>query len=151
MPPGTSQRLLYDFSVYDSRGQLAAVVEAKRRFDTSETWARAWHAGIVARAGGPIGANLMLFTADRVYVWRPGAEAAAPPDFIFDAERWLRPYLEQLRIPLSEVVPGVFEEVVGLWLRDVVLEELPEGANSKDAEVLLRALRGGEVVQQAAA
>jgi hypothetical protein len=40
MRPGASRRLLYDFSVYDDRGRLAAVVEAKRRFDTDETWAR---------------------------------------------------------------------------------------------------------------
>lgn len=150
MQPAPNARLQYDFSVYDNHGRLAALVEVKRRFGTDSSWARAWHASIVERTGGPIDASIVLFTGDRIYVWRPGSNGGAAPDWVFEARRWLAPYVDQLRIPIGEVTPYVFEEVVGMWLRDAVLGKLPDGTEV-EAEALLDAFRGGEVVQQAAA
>jgi hypothetical protein len=61
------------------------------------------------------------------------------------------PYFARLKILTAEVDPHVFEAIVGLWLRDVVRDELPEGSEVGSAADLLDALRGGEVVEQVAA
>jgi len=151
MSPGSQNRSRYDFAVYDRQGRLSAVVEAKRRFGTDESWARAWHAAVVDNTEHPAAANVVLFAPDRVYVWRPGAGRSASPDWTFEAGPWLAPYFARLKIEVKEVDPHVFEAIVGLWLQDVVHGGAPAGNASGSAEHFLDALRGGEVVQQAAA
>ena len=140
-----------DFAVYDRQGRLSALVEAKRRFTTDPAWAREWHATMVRRMHQPLEANVVLFALDRVYIWRPGADSAAQPDLIYEAGPWLAPYFRRLKISASEVDPRVFEEIVRLWLQDAALGELPDGSDVGRAGALLDILRGGEVVQQAAA
>ena len=127
------------------------LLEVKRRFGTDPSWARKWHATVVERMEQPADANVVLVAPDRIYAWSPGADASANPDWTFDASPWLAPYFARLKIPVREVDPHVFEEIVGLWLRDVVQGELPEGSDVGSAGDLLNALRGGEVVQQVAA
>lgn len=141
----------YDFSVYDRRGRLLAVVEVKRRFGTNPSWAREWHAGVMERMDQPVDVNVVLVAPDRIYIWRPGADESANPDWIIDAGPWFAPYFARLKIPLAAVDPRIFEEIVGLWLRDVVQGELPEDSDRGSAGDLLEALQGGEVVQQVAA
>ena len=151
MIPASRGGFRYDFAVYDGQGRLSAVVEAKRRFGTDASWAREWHASTVKRMNRPVEASVVLVAADHVYAWRPGAGESANPDWTFESGSWLAPYFERLKIPLHEVAPHIFDEIVGLWLQDVVQGELPDGSNIGGAEDLLAALRGGEVVQQVAA
>src|SRR5712671_5844708 len=117
MSPASQGRFRYDFAVYDSQGRLSVLVEAKRRFGTDPSWAREWHASTVKRMNRPVEASVVLFAADRVYVWRPGADEAAQPDSTFEAGPWLAPYFTRLKIPANEVDPRVFEAIVGLWLQ----------------------------------
>ncbi|HEX4416426.1 MAG TPA: hypothetical protein VH165_00945 [Kofleriaceae bacterium] len=145
------RRFSYDFAVYDSRGQLSALVEVKRRFGTTPSWAREWHATMMDRRDKSIDANMVLVAPDRIYVWRPGANRSAPPDSIFEAGPWFAPYFARLRIPVREVDPHVFEQIVGLWLRDVVQGELPASSTAENASALFTGLRGGDVVERVAA
>lgn len=144
-------RFPYDFAVYDSHGRLSALVEAKRRFGTTPSWAREWHATVMDRTDRFIDANVVLVAPDRVYVWRPHADESAPPDLIFEAGPWLAPYFARLKIPVHEVAPHVFEQIVGLWLRDIVQGERSDASTTANASALLDRLRGGEVVEQVAA
>jgi hypothetical protein len=151
MSPEQRGRLQYDFAVYDSQGRLSALVDAMRRFERDSSWAVAWHAMALERMGQPVEANVVVVMPDRIYAWRPGASASAAPDWTLDAGPWLAPYFARLKIPVAEVHPHVFEEIVAFWLRDVVQGELPEDSSVEGAKGLLDALRGGEVVQQVAA
>ena len=151
MGNGSRVRFRYDFAVYDDHGRLSAVLEAKRRFGTDSSWARAWHETLVENMDQPTDASVALITPERIYAWRPGAGAAAEPDWVLDAVPWLAPYFTRLKIPVGEVHPHVFEQIVGMWLRDVVQRELPEGADAGHGEGLLDILRGGQVVEQDAA
>jgi hypothetical protein len=150
---GTSSRsgFRYDFAVYDEQGRLSAVVEAKRRFGTDSSWARAWHEAQVENMDEPAGASVALITPERVYAWRPGAGATAEPDWVIDAVPSLAPYFARLKIPVAEVDPHVFERIVGRWLRDVVQRQLPEGADADAEGGLLDILRGVQVVERDAA
>ncbi len=76
---------------------------------------------------------------------------SAAPDWTLDAGPLLAPYFARLKIPVAEVHPHVFEEIVAFWLRDAVQGAMPDGSIIEGAEGLLDALRGGEVVQQVAA
>jgi hypothetical protein len=151
MNPGARGKFRYDYAVYDDEGRLVALLEAKRQFGTDPSWARAWHAMMAERMDRPADVNVVLVAPDHIYAWRPGADASANPDWTFDAGPWFAPYFKRLKIPAREVAPSVFEAIVGLWLRDVVEGELPEGSDVGGARDLLEALRGGEVVQQVAA
>lgn len=103
------------------------------------------------RADRPINATVVLVVPDRVFVWRPGAHKSAPPDRSFDAGPWFEPYFTRLKIPAREVAPHVFEQIVGLWLRDGVEGEQPGSDSSEGEHDLFSGLRGGEVVEQMAA
>jgi hypothetical protein len=151
MSPGPRERFPYDFAIYDSQGHLSVLVEAKLRFGKGESWAVAWHAISMERADQPTDANVVLILADRIYAWRPGAGASAKPDWTFDAAPLLAPYFTRVKIPVAEVHPQVFEQIVGLWLRDVVEGESPTPSGVEGAEDLFDVLRGGEVVEQVAA
>jgi hypothetical protein len=151
MGKGSRMRFRYDFAVYDDQGRLSAVLEAKRRFGTDSSWARAWHETLVENMDQPAGASVAVITPERIYAWRPGAGATAEPDWVFDAMPWLAPAFTRLKIPVGEVHPHVFEQIVGMWLRDVVQRQLPEGADAEGGGGFLDILRGGQVVEQDAA
>ncbi|WP_437488728.1 hypothetical protein WME75_09330 [Sorangium sp. So ce1014] len=151
MSSASRGRVRCDFAVYDGQARLSVLLEAKRRFGTDPSWARAWHAMVVERMAQPIDATVVLVVPDRIYAWRPGAGASADPDLMLDAEPWLRPYFDRLKIPVVEVDPQVFETIVGLWLDDVVQGKLPAGNDTPNARDFLDILRGGEVVRQDAA
>ncbi|MEP7122841.1 MAG: hypothetical protein ABJE95_18085 [Byssovorax sp.] len=148
---GSRTKFRYDFAVYDNYGRLSAVLEAKRRFGTKTSWAQAWHEALVENMDQPADASVVLVAPERIYAWRPGAGAAAEPDWVLDAEPWLRPYFSRLKIPVAEVHPHIFEQVVGMWLRDVARRGLPEGVDAGSGGGLLDILRGGQVVEQDAA
>ncbi|MEO5731929.1 MAG: hypothetical protein ABI134_17280, partial [Byssovorax sp.] len=151
MNPGQRGGVRYDFAVYDSQGRLSALVDAMRRFGRDSSWAVAWHAMAMERMDQPANANVVVIMPDRIYAWRPGAGASAAPDWTLDAGPLLAPYFARLKIPVAEVHPHVFEEIVASWLRDAVQGEMSDGSIVEGAEGLLDALRGGEVVQQVAA
>jgi hypothetical protein len=151
MAPRSPGRLPYDFAVYDRRGQLFALIEARRRFGTTPSWAREWHEGVMEEADRPVEASVWLVTPDRIYVWRPGAGKSAHPDWTLDAGPWLDPYFIRLKIPAHEVAPHVFDQIVGLWLREVADGVLHAEDTAETASDLLSGVRGGEVVEQMAA
>lgn len=144
-------RFRYDFAVYDDHGRLSAVLETKRRFGTDSSWAQAWHKTLVENMEQPPGTSVAVITPERIYAWHPGAGPTAAPDWVLEAAPWLAPYFSRLKISVSEVHPHVFEQVVGMWLRDVAQRELPEGADAGSGGGLLALLQGGRVVEQDAA
>lgn len=151
MRPGPRQQFTYDFAVYDSQRRLSALVEAKLRFGKNASWAVAWHALSIEGADAPADANIVLVLADRIYAWRPGAGASSSPDWTLDAEPMLAPYFTRLKIPVGEVHPRVFEQIVWFLLSDIVEGASPGDGGVRGAEGLFDALRGGEIVQQVAA
>ncbi|MCK6586720.1 MAG: hypothetical protein HUU21_12270 [Polyangiaceae bacterium] len=151
MNPGPRRGFLYDFAVYDGQGRLSALVEAKRRFGTSPSWARKWRAAILEDMARPPNTTTLLVAPDCIYVWRPGADASANPDWTLDARAVLAPYFARLKIAPTEVDPQVFEAIVGLWLWDVVQGDLLERIDVGSVRELFDALRGGEVEEQVAA
>src|SRR5688500_11759010 len=128
MKPRSQSAFRYDFAVYDRAGHVAVLLEAKRKVDTDPSWASEWHAMVVDRMAGPTDAKIVLVALDRLYGWRPHANAAAPPDWTADAREMFRPYFDRLRIEPTAIEPRLFEEIVGLWLRDVAQGKTPEGA-----------------------
>lgn len=151
MTPRSPGAFRYDFAVYDRAGHVAVLLEAKRRDATDPSWASEWHSMVVDRMAGPNEAPIVLIALDRLYGWRPGAEASAPPDWTVDARELLKPYFDRLRIEPTAIEPRLFEEIVGLWLRDVAEGKMNDEALVGDAHDVITAIRDGEVVEQVAA
>jgi hypothetical protein len=151
MTPRSPGAFRYDFAVYDRVGHVAVLLEAKRRVATDPSWAREWHAMVVDRMAGPNEATIVLIALDRVYGWRPGAEPSAAPDWTVDAREMLKPYFDRLRMDPKTIEPRVFEEIIGLWLRDVAEGKVSDETLVGDAREFIRAIRDGEIVEQVAA
>lgn len=151
MTPRSPGAFQYDFAVFDRTGRVAVLLEAKRRDATDPSWASEWHSMMVDRMAVPSEAQVVLIALDRLYGWRPGAGASAPPDWTADARELLKPYFDRLRIEPTAIEPRLFEEVVGLWLRDVAEGKMNDEALVGDAHDVITAIRDGEVVEQVAA
>ena len=141
-------RLPVDFVIYDEQGNRSVLLEAKRRFGLDRAWAMAWHQMLCASLGAPPAASVVFVAPDRIYAWKQGATPAAPPDWEFDAKPWLEPYFARLKLDAQAVDGWGFEQVVGLWLRDLVEAGVQDGSAPGE---MFHALRGGQVVQQEAA
>lgn len=145
----SDERPPHDYTAYDTQGRPVAFFEVKRRYDTDANWARAWHQLILERLGNQVHAALLLVTPDRLYSWKAGAQTSEEPK-VLQAAPFLEPYFERLKISSAKVDPQVFEEIVGLWLRDVAQHLEPQGNNKVDQE-LLSLLRGRDVISESGA
>lgn len=108
-----------DFSVYDRRGQLAAIAEAKKKVGTSDVWAAQWARNYLAHS--PVPSYLLLVTPDNLYVWdkrAAGAEDQNPR--VANTREVFRTYLEKAERSIDELSGEAFELLVATWLNDVL-------------------------------
>jgi hypothetical protein len=102
---------------------------------------------VVDRTEGSKDAQIVLMALNRLYGWRPGADASAPPDWTVDARELLKPYFDRLRIESTAIEPRLFDEAVGLWLRDVAEGKVNDETLVGDAHDVIAKIRDGEVVE----
>ncbi|MDB5874639.1 MAG: hypothetical protein JWQ07_4081 [Ramlibacter sp.] len=110
----------FDFALCDPQGQVTALIEAKAKVKTNVDWAIEWRFNCIARATGRAPPSMLVVASDFVYGWSAGAGAREAPSWTVAADTLLRPYFERLRLDRDTVSPRVFEDVVRLWLQDVV-------------------------------
>lgn len=109
----------FDFEVYDSRGQLALVVDVKARHHTSTDWAQLTRDRLFADGGVSTTPMFMLVTLDGIYLWKGNAPLRALATYELEAAPIFAPYFERARIdPTPTVDPVVFEMIVESWLSD---------------------------------
>ena len=100
----------------------------------------------------PAGARRRADHAERTDAVASGAGGAAEPDWVSMQSRGRLLDLHAVGVfPSARFDPRVFEQIVGMWLRDVVQRELPEAADTAGGAGLLGIPRGGQVVEQDAA
>lgn len=107
------------FSIFDERGQLAAIVEAKARLGIDLSWAKDWLALRLEheRLAGP--QFLLLVTPETMYLWKRRRDGYSPEPLAADARRILAPYISP-RVDLVTIDRDAFDSIVGDWLRELV-------------------------------
>jgi hypothetical protein len=142
---------LYDLAGYDRDGQLALVVEVKRRPHTTGEWAAAFRRNLLAHGDPPRARLFALIVPDRIYTWRVGAPAEAAPDAEIDARPLFESYFERAHADPEQIDPMAFELLVAWWLQDMARADHEVVDPNLERSGLLRALAGGRIVREAAA
>jgi hypothetical protein len=145
-----------DFAVFDQKGRLALVAEAKNIRGADPQWASEWFCNFVTRQHSPAPPFVLLATPETLYIWK-GTEKASSPEPIaaVDARRVFASYLRNSNLEISSISGSTFEFIVGAWLDDVshgfwqVL--VPEERRLFGDSGLLEAVENGRVVSDVAA
>lgn len=140
-----------DFVIRTQDDQLLLIVEAKKRLNASAEWAAQMRRNLVAHGALPPAPYFLLALPDKFFLWKqPPQDQVVLPDYEFDAEEALRPYLDALASPLNALSETSFESIVRLWLEDLVREELLDQPRWLHASGLDAQLRDAVVTSQAA-
>jgi hypothetical protein len=140
-----------DFVIRSPDDRVLLVVEAKKRVNASAEWAAQLRRNLAVQGALPPSPYFMLALPDKFFLWKhASSHQPVPPDYEFDAEAVLRPYLASLKSPLSDLSETSFESVVRLWLEDLVREEGLDQPRWLHASGLDTALRDAIVTSRAA-
>ena len=145
-----------DFAVFNERGELTAVAEAKKKSNVDRKWATAWFRNYLVHQRSSVPAFVLLATPDKLYLWKQPSDAtSAEPTAVADAQRLFAGYLQRSARGVSELSGRTFELVVGAWLNDlsqhIWLPIAPDEVSALVETGLFDAVENGRVVADVAA
>lgn len=148
----------WDLSVDNRNGQLALVVEVKRKTNVSPEWAAKLRRNILAHGTFPKAPYFLIVFPDKFYLWA-NADAyqdQSEPTYSIDASPILQPYFERAGVRSDQISGDSLELIVTSWLGEIIhSEQLPENINDSQKWLidsgLYAALVGGKVEYEAAA
>ncbi|MBD1804340.1 hypothetical protein H6F98_02490 [Microcoleus sp. FACHB-SPT15] len=147
----------WDLSVDNRDGQLALVVEVKRKTNASSEWAAQLRRNILAHGTFPKAPYVLMVFPDNFYLWTD-AEACleqSEPTYMIDARPILEPYFERAGVTAEQISGQSLELIVASWLGEIIhAEKLPENVDSSQHWLiesgLYAAIAGGKFEHEAA-
>ena len=111
-----------DLALFNSHGQLIAIVEIKSKIGTSRKWATLTRRNIVAHGNIGDAPYFLLVTPDRLYIWKEAGADPTPiePTHEADTTAELAPYFLSSGVNPAGVSGHAFELIVGAWFGDVM-------------------------------
>ncbi|MBW4544657.1 MAG: hypothetical protein KME25_09475 [Symplocastrum torsivum CPER-KK1] len=147
----------WDLSVDNRDGQLALVVEVKRKTNASPEWAAQLRRNIFAHGTFPKAPYFLMVFPDKFYLWTD-AEAyldQSEPTYMIDARPILEPYFERAGVTADQISGQSLELIVASWLGEIIhAEKLPENVDNSQHWLiesgLYTAIAGGKFEHEAA-
>jgi hypothetical protein len=148
----------WDLSVDNRNGQLALVVEVKRKTNVSPEWAAKLRRNILAHGIFPKAPYFLMVFPDKFYLWS-NAQAyqdQSEPTYTIDASPILQPYFERAGVTADQISGASLELVVTSWIGEIIhSNQLPENIDASQQWLiesgLYAALAGGKFEHEAAA
>lgn len=148
----------WDLSVDNRNGQLALVVEIKRKTNVSPEWAAKLRRNMLAHGTFPKAPYFLMVFPDKFYLWSD-AEAyqdQSEPTYTIDAAPILQPYFARAGVTAEQISGESLELIVSSWLGEIMhLTQLPENIDDSQPWLiesgLYAALAGGRLEHEAAA
>lgn len=142
----------WDLAVDNRSGQLALVVEIKRKTDVSPEWAAKLRRNIFAHGTFPKAPYFLMVFPDKFYLWSD-AEAyqdQSEPTYTINASPILQPYFERAGVTADQISGASLELIVTSWLGEIIhSEQLPENLDASQQWLvesgLYAALAGGKL------
>src|ERR1043166_7896247 len=102
--PADVRQLQADFAMFDRRGQLAAIAEAKKRPGTDSVWAAEWFRNYLAHHQSVTAPYVLLITPENLFLWKEtGRAQAAEPSYAADARKVFSFYLKRSDLQANEL------------------------------------------------
>ncbi len=153
----------WDLSVDNCNGQLALVIEVKRKIDVSPEWAAQLRRNILAHGTFPKAPYFLMVFPDKFYLWS-NAEAyqdQSEPTYTIDASPILQPYFERAGVTSDQISADSLVLIITSWLGEIIhSDQLPENIDVSQLDTsqqwliesgLYAALVGGRFEHEAAA
>lgn len=141
-----------DLVAYDNDGQIALVVEAKSKTNTSTSWATKMRRNMLDHRLVPLSRFFMLALPDKLYLWK---DAGNSPDLIeptyeIDSKPFFHAYYEQSQLAPNQLGGQSFELIVASWINELIKSGVPANIPEKQRKLLIEsglpiALKGGSV------
>jgi hypothetical protein len=147
----------WDLSVDNRAGQLALVVEVKRKIGASPQWAASFRSNILAHGTFPKAPYFLMVFPDQFYLWiDTDAQLQSEPTYTIDARPILYPYLERAGVTAEKISSQSLELIVESWLREIIYSENPHEDLDESQHWVIdlglhAALAGGKIEHEAAA
>lgn len=148
----------WDLSVDNRNGQLALVVEVKRKTNISPEWAAKLRRNILAHGTFPKAPYFLMVFPDKFYLWSntEAYQDQSKPTYTIDASPILQPYFERVGVTSDQISGDSLELIVSSWLGEIIhSEQLPESMDASQQWLiesgLYAALVGGKFEHEAAA
>lgn len=150
----------WDLSVEDRNGQLALVVEVKRKTNVSPEWAAQLRHNILAHGTFPKAPYFLIAFPDQFYLWSnaeiPGDRSEpTQPTYTIDARPILEPYFKRAGVTAEKISRQSLELIVASWFGEIThSEKLPDSVDIQRWLIesgLYAALAGGKFEHEAAA
>jgi hypothetical protein len=148
----------WDLSVDNRNGQLALVVEVKRKTNVSPQWAAELRRNILAHGTFSKAPYFLMVFPDKFYLWS-NAEAyqdQSEPTYTIDASPILQPYFERAGVTADKISGDSLEIIVTSWLGELIhSDQLPANMDVSQQWLiesgLYAALVGGKFEHETAA
>lgn len=145
-----------DISVKSPTDETKLVVEVVAKRNVLRDWAIKLRRNLLAHGWLPESDYFMVASPHRFFLWKKSRQPnlEREPDYEFDPEPILQPYLQRIQSPLSELSKASFEILVSSWLSDLTILDrsgVAHGANWVLDSGLLEAVRNGSVESETAA
>ncbi|HEY9825815.1 MAG TPA: hypothetical protein V6D19_10230 [Stenomitos sp.] len=148
----------WDLSVDNRNGQLALVVEVKRKTKVSPEWAAELRRNILAHGTFPKAPYFLMVFPDKFYLWSnaEAEQAQSKPTYTIDASPILQPYLDRAGVTADKISGVSLELIVTSWLSEILhSNQIPENIDASQQWLiesgLYAALVGGQLEHEAAA
>ncbi|MBW4695474.1 MAG: hypothetical protein KME27_27310 [Lyngbya sp. HA4199-MV5] len=148
----------WDLSIDNRNGQLALVVEIKRKTNVSPGWAARLRRNIYAHGTFPKAPYFLMVFPDKFYLWSDGEayQDQSEPTYTIDASPILQPYFERAGVGANQISGASLELIVTSWLGEIIhSDQLPENIDTSQQWLiesgLYAALIGGKLEHEAAA
>jgi hypothetical protein len=144
-------RQFADIAVYGSDGNLALIVEVKKKVSTSTSWAAMMRRNLAAHGQFSEAPFFLLAVPDRFYFWKNQTSSLEPiePDFVLEAEPILRPYIEKAGFEANRLTENSLELIIASWLSEIVQGEAQDSSVPNNNWLwksgFINALHGGRV------
>lgn len=148
----------WDLSIDDRNGQLALVVEVKRKMNASAEWAAKLRQNILAHGTFPKAPYFLMVFPDKLYLWSNADiyTNEGQPTYTIDASPILQPYFDRVGIPVDQMSSDSLILVVMSWLAEILhADQRPDSIDTTQKWLiesgLYDALAGGKFEHEAAA
>ena len=111
-----------DLAVYNSRGELKAVIDVKGRYGKTGEWATHTRRNMAAHGHVPDVDYFIIATPERLFLWKEsGAEPGlVPPTYEADIRAELAPYYEDTHLDINKISGPALEMLIQTWLTDMI-------------------------------
>lgn len=110
-----------DLAVRSADHQTKLIVEITAKREITSDWAVKLRRNVMAHGLPTTSSYFLLASPNRFYLWNKDSALSftKAPDYEFDPEPMLKPYLKYIQSSLSELSQTSFDILVSTWLSDL--------------------------------